>query len=92
MAGETTSIFSKSVIDKLLGWVERNSGENGFGVHISNLRKSVYPEVTGYYIPTLMDSGRMDLALKYAEYLVKEQDETGGYGLPGENFAFDTAW
>ena len=50
----------------------------------------VYPEVTGYYIPTLLENGRLDLAMKYAEYLVQAQDVNGAFGLPGESFAFDT--
>jgi len=40
-----------------LKWIHENTA-NGSGVPISNLRKTPYPEVTGYYIPTLINWGK----------------------------------
>ena len=90
IANATSSIFNENIILKLLKWVENHSAPGGYGVYISNKKKSVYPEVTGYYIPTLLENGRFDLAMKYSKFLIEAQDENGAFGLPGESFAFDT--
>ena len=62
--------------------------------HDDHSRQRVcYPEVTGYFIPTLLASGLRDLAHQYARWLVSVQKPDGSFGGGGEeaSFAFDTA-
>ena len=51
-----------------------------------------YPEVSGYYIPTLLDWGYRDLAIQYAKWLVSIQHENGAWydWLDKDPYVFDT--
>jgi malonyl-CoA O-methyltransferase len=51
-----------------------------------------YPEVTGYFIPTLLGIGERDLARQFADWLVSVQRPDGAFSGPGDDqtFAFDT--
>jgi len=51
-----------------------------------------YPEVTGYCIPTLLDYGEIELAVRCANYLVKIQNDDGSfYDMHNVKRSFDTA-
>lgn len=73
-------------------WIYNSSIENGGIINNSEFRKS-YPEVTGYYIPTLLRWGFKDLAIKYAEWLCSIQHEEGAWYDTDDNdpYIFDTA-
>lgn len=51
-----------------------------------------YPEVTGYYIPTLLRWGYRDLAVAYAKWLLSIQKEDGSWYDTGNQspYVFDT--
>ena len=52
----------------------------------------VYPEVTGYSIPTLMKYGERELAFRNAEYLKRTQGKDGSFrGIDGVKRIFDTS-
>ena len=61
---------------KAAGWIKENSVSDGGIINNSNLRES-YPEVTGYYIPTLLRWGFSRLAVSYAEWLCSIQHADG---------------
>ena len=71
--------------NKALNWIYANSINNN-GITVTSKQKIVYPEVTGYYIPTLIQWGEIDLALSYAKYMCSLQKEDGAcYVNFGEN-------
>lgn len=77
--------------DKALGWVRAHSVKDG-GICVSNKNAASYPEVTGYFIPTLLQWGEKDLAVQYARWLISIQRPDGAFSGPGiaAPFAFDT--
>lgn len=44
---------------------------------MSDKQRLIYPEVTGYFIPTLISWGQLNLALKYAKWLCRIQKDDG---------------
>jgi len=79
------------MIDKALQWIQRNTlKEQGIIVH--SRQRVCYPEVTGYFIPTLLATGLGDLARQYARWLISVQKADGSFGGAGceASFAFDT--
>jgi len=74
-----------------LKWIYENR-VNGSGASISNLRKTPYPEVTGYLIPTLINWGETDMALQFAHWLNSIQNSDGSWSDPSftSGYTFDT--
>jgi len=81
-----------SVYEKAIRWVKRNTiGGEGI-LNNTGLPKS-YPEVTGYFIPTLLRWGNQVEAVEYAKWLCKIQKEDGSW-YDTENsspYIFDSA-
>ncbi|WP_418791074.1 methyltransferase domain-containing protein [Phosphitispora sp. TUW77] len=77
--------------NKALKWVKVNS-ITGKGIKVTAQSKEVYPEVTGYFIPTLINWGERELALQYANWLKSIQKPDGSWFDPfGKNpYTFDT--
>lgn len=75
-----------------LEWIKKNSINNE-GITITSKQKKIYPEVTGYYIPTLLQWGETDLAIRYAKKLCAIQKEDGSWNDPEdrEPYIFDSA-
>jgi malonyl-CoA O-methyltransferase len=63
-------------------WVDRNTIQNK-GIVITSKQRIIYQEVTGYYIPTLLQWGMRDKAKLYAKYLCEIQEKNGAW-LNGE--------
>src|SRR6267378_6391187 len=61
-----------------LSWVEANSVK-GAGIKVHAGDAPPYPEVSGYFIPTLLDWGERDRALAYARWLASIQNEDGSW-------------
>lgn len=59
---------------------------------VSSRQRVAYPEVTGYFIPTLLGIGERDRARQFAEWLVSVQRPDGAFTGPNDDqvFAFDT--
>lgn len=74
-----------------LKWIDRNRLTEA-GMPVSSTIKKPYPEVTGYYIPTLLNYGRHDLALQFARWLISVQNRDGSWSDPsGETpYTFDS--
>lgn len=66
------------IYDKAIDWIHKNTITGEGIICNSNLKKS-YPEVTGYYIPTLLKWGYKDLALQYAKWLCNIQKKDGSW-------------
>jgi malonyl-CoA O-methyltransferase len=67
--------------------------ENGEGgIRVSSKENNLYPEVTGYYIPTLLNWGEKTLAVKYAKWLCSIQKPDGSWYDPENKapYVFDT--
>lgn len=63
---------------RTIHWIHPNSiAEQGI-INNSNLRQP-YPEVTGYFIPSLLRWGQRDLAISYAKWLCSIQKEDGSW-------------
>jgi malonyl-CoA O-methyltransferase len=77
--------------EKALGWIDRYS-ISGKGIAVNSKNMNPYPEVTGYYIPTLLAWGEKDRAYGYGNWLLTCQHEEGCWGDANENkpYAFDT--
>lgn len=73
-------------------WIINNTVYNEGIINNSEYRKS-YPEVTGYYIPTLLKWGYRDLAKQYTRWLCSIQHNDGSwYDTEGTApYVFDTA-
>lgn len=79
------------MIDKSLQWIQRNTIKDQ-GIIVHSRQRVCYPEVTGYFIPTLLAAGLGNLARQYARWLVSVQKPDGSFGGAGSDasFAFDT--
>lgn len=73
-------------------WVIKNTIENK-GIINTTENTYAYPEVSGYYIPTLLEWGYRDLAIQYAKWLCEIQHEDGSWydTLDEKPYIFDTA-
>ena len=77
---------------KAIGWIGNNS-INGESIICNTDKRKGYPEVTGYYIPTLLKWGYRELAISYAKWLCKIQKPDGSwYDTDNrEPYVFDSA-
>lgn len=80
------------IFNRAMQWIRKNSIDNK-GITVTSKQKIIYPEVTGYYIPTLLEWGERDLAVSYAQYLCAIQKKDGSwYDAHDKNpYVFDTA-
>ena len=81
-----------SVYYKAIKWIKDHSIESG-GIAVSSSENVIYPEVTGYYIPTLLRWGYRNLACEFAKGLLKIQRNDGAWNGPHDDtpYVFDTA-
>lgn len=77
---------------KALNWIKTNSIDEK-GVVATTKQKRIYPEVTGYYIPSLLKWGEKKLAISYAKHLCNIQKENGAWFDPSDvdPYVFDSA-
>lgn len=67
--------------ERSLRWVNKNKIPNG-GIAVTSRIKKSYPEVTGYFLESLLDWGERDLAFQFTDYLLDNQDDSGGFFDP----------
>ena len=79
-------------VEQACGWIIQNQQTNG-GVSVYRGSANEYPEVTGYIIPTMLQYGFRDEALKMASYLASVANEDGSFNAAGSQrvYLFDTA-
>lgn len=82
----------EQVKEKAIGWIEANT-VNGNGICVVSKERVIYPEVTGYYIPSLLEWNMTELAKAYASYLCSIQKADGSWYDYGDNapYVFDSA-
>ena len=76
---------------RALKWVRRNTVRRE-GIRITSRGPAAYPEVSGYFIPTLLSLGEEPLARQYAQWLVRIQNADGSWNGPdakGKPYTFD---
>lgn len=81
----------KPSYDLAMDWFKQNMVPNqGIIVHTKQL--APYPEVTGYFIPTLYNWGEKELARTCTKWLLSIQLQDGAFPAPdGVPYTFDTA-
>lgn len=79
------------MLQKAIQWIQRNH-LNGQAIPITHRQRRPYPEVTGYFIPTLLTIGEITLAEQCARWLVSIQNPNGSFSLdnPNISYVFDT--
>ena len=76
------------MIDNVLKWIKRHSPSGVLNWHDGQL----YPEVSGYLIPTMLKLGEIDLALQYRDYILSVQNDDASWnGVDGRKRIFDTS-
>lgn len=80
------------VYEKAIMWITNNSIDNQ-AIICNTDNRNGYPEVTGYYIPTLLKWGYCELAISYTEWLCSIQKEDGSWFDANDRmpYVFDTA-
>jgi malonyl-CoA O-methyltransferase len=82
---------SKPSYQHAMGWFKRNMIP-GQGIIVHTKQPVPYPEVTGYFIPTLYHWGEQDLARTCTRWLLSIQLADGAFPAPdGVPYTFDTA-
>ena len=74
-------------------WIEKYTINNKGIALESNRASTIYPEVTGYYMPTLLKFGDRKRAAAFGDYLLSIQNEDGSWNEPSGRipYTFDTA-
>jgi len=69
------------VYNKAINWVLSNTlkEETGSSVVCTSTLRKGYPEVTGYFIPSLIRAGYKSLAIEYAKWLCSIQHDDGAW-------------
>lgn len=80
------------LFNKAKAWIYEHVIDD-MGICVSSTEMNIYPEVTGYYIPSLIRWGYKDLAVKFAKGLMKIQRSDGAWNGPNDEspYVFDTA-
>lgn len=91
---QKSSYHNKLLInfDSAIKWVQKNSVEKN-GIAVTAQRHTIiYPEVTGYFIPTLMLWGMRKEAIQFADYLISIQNSDGSWNASDGKtaYTFDT--
>lgn len=69
---------SQNVFQGAINWIHQNNID-GKGIVVTSKKRIIYPEVTGYYIPSLLYAGEEKLARSFAKYLCDTQKEDGSW-------------
>lgn len=82
----------KKCLQNAFAWIELNSIQNE-GIVVSSKKRVSYPEVTGYYIPTLLNWEKKEKAVQFAKWLLSIQKKDGSWfdSDDKEPYVFDTA-
>lgn len=65
--------------EKAIQWIHNNTVGEDEGIILSSSEKILYPEVTGYYIPSLLNVGEEELAGRFAKKLCEIQKADGSW-------------
>lgn len=78
--------------EKAISWIYNNTVDNNGGIIVTTGKRVLYPEVTGYYIPSLLCFGEHELAKSFAKHMCEIQREDGAWNDSDDKvpFIFDT--
>lgn len=81
----------KDYMSKAKQWIRNNTVDNNGGIVVTHKQRVLYPEVTGYFIPSLLKIGEKELAISFAKHMCEIQKPDGSWYDPtGKNpFVFD---
>lgn len=84
-------VEKESMLNRAIRWI-RNNHVEGHAMPVTHRNRAPYPEVTGYFIPTLLGVGEVKLAEQFALWLVAKQNADGSFsgGDSSLSFVFDT--
>lgn len=89
-------LFSPGVVlperySRAIAWMHKYTCPEA-GIAVSNRLRTPYPEVSGYFIPTLLQWGERELARQYGEWLITCQNSDGSWSDPTGSapYTFDT--
>lgn len=76
--------------ERAIQWIHNNTVDDE-GIVVTNTQRVIYPEVTGYYIPSLLYAGEVELAKSFAKKLISIQKDDGSWYDAYDNcpFIFD---
>ena len=79
------------MLNHAIQWIHRQHLD-GQAMPVTDKNRKPYPEVTGYYIPTLLAIGEVAMAERFARWLVSIQNADGSFSLEKGSgaFVFDT--
>ncbi len=80
------------IYDRAVAWIKHNTID-GQAIICNTEKRTGYPEVTGYYIPTLLRWGYRGLARSYTQWLCRIQKDDGSWYDTDDTapYVFDTA-
>ena len=82
------------IYHRAIRWIKEHTlpEAEGKAIIVSTATPLGYPEVTGYYIPTLLRWGYRDLAVEYAKWLISIQKKDGSWCDPDNQspYIFDS--
>lgn len=80
-----------NIYQSAMKWIKRNTLHGSAVSYIAGGNEG-YPEVTGYFIPSLIQWGYRDMAVSYAKWLCSIQMTDGSWGNAAgtKSFIFDT--
>ena len=85
-------MYNLDIYKNAIRWIHEHT-KTGMGIICRTHMTASYPEVTGYYIPSLMKWGYRELAVAYAKWLLSIQHKDGSwYDAEGKAaYIFDSA-
>lgn len=72
-SGKTTTQFARAI-----NWIHGHQSLEG-GIQVSSANSNMYPEVTGYFIPSLINWGEIELAKQFGDALIEVQQDDGSF-------------
>ena len=69
----------QGTFEKAREWIFQHTIGDNDGITVTDKQQVLYPEVTGYYIPSLLSIGETELAKSFARYMCKIQKENGAW-------------
>ena len=89
-SGSKEDVSGRTPPVRALNWIRKHEKTHG-GVLVHSASPDVYPEVTGYLIPTLLRYGEKEMVTRLVRWLLCVQRANGSYTSPdGVPHVFDT--
>ncbi len=77
-----------NTMENAIKWIHDHTVGDDEGIIVTTSKPVLYPEVTGYYIPSLLRVGETELAKKFAKKMCVIQKEDGSWYDPDDRYPF----